>query len=396
MNLLLVSSSSSGSGGGELFFLKLAKRFVERGLVVTVAYSADSLFDELATRAAGLGCSVIRFVYTRVYDRRFRSLELLFGAKASAVAGIDLSDYDVIHVSQQNIEDGIDLVAAIGRVCPERLVVTVHIVERLSRLGQRLGWVRQLYSGLVFRKLQSQVRFAFVCASAMRLFSSITSANPVFGRVVYNGAECVAPTKTHVEVRALLGFADGDFVVGSVGRLEEQKNYSLLVRAFCMLYAVRPNARLIFVGDGNQRASLQSLVDSCGLQSRVTITGWVNDPENYLQVMDTFVLPSWFEGFPFALVEALIAGKVCLASSIPPHIECLAERSELLFDSSDDVRLAKTLRRLSDGDADLKRISLETIEIARERFSFESMVEGMIALYNIEPCAEQTVFASIK
>ena len=189
MRILLVSSNSSGSGGGELFFLKLAKRFVERGESVTIAYSGDNQFDDLARQASDIGCEVIRFPYRRVYDRRFRSLELFFGGKARGVSKISADSYDVVHVSQQNVEDGIDLVAALGRICPERLVVTIHIVERLRRLGQRLGGLRQVYPGRVYRSLRDKVRFAFVSASAEQLFFELFGLRPRYGRIIYNGAE---------------------------------------------------------------------------------------------------------------------------------------------------------------------------------------------------------------
>lgn len=396
MKILLVSSSSSGSGGGELFFLKLAKRFIERGLLVTIAYSEESPFDELASRAESLGCDVIRFEYTRVYDRRYRSLELLLGAKASGIERVNLSKFDVIHVSQQNLEDGIDLVAAIGRVFPDRLIVTIHIVESLGRLGQRMGWMRELYSRIIYRKLQARVRFAFVCGSAMQLFKKITRVNTPLGRVVYNGAECSAPTKVPEDIRLELGIECSDFVVGSVGRLEEQKNYAVLVRAFSRLYAVRKNARLLLVGDGSQRASLENLANSFGLRGRVTITGWVADPGSYLQIMDAFVLPSWFEGFPFALVEAMIAGKKCLASNIPPHAECVGQRDGLLFDASDDFGLAASLNRLSDEDPVLVRLAAEAVEFAKSKFSFDSMVAEMITLYSLPLGVSQPSVESIK
>lgn len=383
MKILLVSSSSSGSGGGELFFLKLAKRFIAHGEYVSIAYSADSLFDGLAKQASDIGCEVIRFPYKRVYDRPFRSLELFLGGKARGISKIGIDSYDVVHVSQQNIEDGIDLVAAIGRICPERLVVTIHIVDRLRHLDQHLGDLRQIYPKWVYRSLQNKVRFAFVSTSAERLFSELFGVRLRFSRIIHNGAENPLVPLASAAPREALGIDLSDFVVGSVGRLEKQKNYKLLIRAFAEAKAVIGNLRLVLVGDGSQRHELIELAKSLEVEKSVTVTGWIPDPERFLDIMDVFVLSSWYEGFPFALVEALQREKVCLASSIAPHVECLAEETPLLFNPESYGELRDALKLVAFGDERLLKAAGRAIDNARSKFKMNTMIEEMISLYRL-------------
>lgn len=384
MKILLVSSSSSGSGGGELFFHKLAKYFIKRGNYVTIAYSDDKQFDNLARQVSDIGCEVIRFPYKRVYDRRFRSLELLFGGKARGVLDICVDSYDIVHVSQQNIEDGIDLVAALGRLCPERLVVTIHIVERLQRLGQRLGCLRQIYSARVYRSLRDKVWFAFVSASAEQLFADLFGVRLRYGRVIYNGAENPLVSLATTKDRESLGIDSADFVIGSVGRLEEQKNYKLLIRAFAAAKTTTVgNSRLVLVGDGTQHHELIELANSLGVDDSLTVTGWVSEPGRFLEIMDVFVLPSWFEGFPFALIEALMSGKTCLASSIAPHVECLSQETSLLFNPANYIELGDALKRVASGDVDTLESARKAINNAHSNFSMDAMIDGMIDLYQL-------------
>ena len=384
MKILLVSSSSSGSGGGGLFFHKLARCFLERGQYVSIAYSDDNQFDGLAKQASDLGCEVIRFPYIRVYDRRFRSLELLFGGITKGISKKFVDSYDVVHVSQQNIEDGIDLVAAFGKICPERLVVTIHIVERLQQLGQRLGYFRQIYSARVYHHLQNKVKFAFVSASAEQLFTEMFGTRLRYGRVIYNGAENPSTSLTTAMVRESLGIGTNVFVLGSLGRLEEQKNYKLLIRAFAEISPVINNSRLVLVGDGSQHNELIELANTLGVGDRLTITGWVSEPGNFLSIMDVFVLPSWFEGFPFALVEALMGDKICLASSIPPHAECLSQENTLLFNPENSFELADALKRVESGDINTLKSAKKVINNAHARFSMDGMINGMIDFYQFE------------
>lgn len=381
MKILLVSSSSSGSGGGELFFHKLAKHFVERGNFVAIAYSDDKQFDALAKQASDIGCDVIRFPYLRVYDRRFRSLELLFGEKAKGVSKICVDSYDVVHVSQQNIEDGIDLVAALGKICPERLVVTIHIVERLQHLGQRLGYIRQIYPAFVYHNLQDKARFAFVSASSERLFAEMFGVQLRYSRIVYNGAENLLTSLIATNVRESLGIEASDFVIGSVGRLEEQKNYKLLIRAFAVVITAIGNSRLLLVGDGSQHNELIDLANSLGIGDKLTITGWVSNPGHFLDIMDVFVLPSWFEGFPFALVEALMGEKICLASSIAPHIECLSQETSLLFNPANSIELSDALKRVATEDNNTLKSARKVINNAPSKFSINVMIDRMIDFY---------------
>lgn len=387
MRILLVSSNSSGSGGGELFFLKLAGHLIERGESVSVGYSDDDQFNGLAQQAQAAGCRVIRFSYVRVYDRKFRSLGLFLRGTARGISGINVDSYDVVHVSQQNVEDGIDLVAAFGRICPERLIVTIHIVERLRRLGQRMGALRQIYPRVVYRALSDKIRFAFVSSSAQALFADMFGVRPVRGRVIYNGATPGLTSSTPTLVREELGIATDAFVVGSVGRLEEQKNYRALVKAFATAKATADNLRLLLVGDGSQRDELVQMAVSLGVSDSLIVTGWVADPVRFLDAMDVFVLPSWFEGFPFALVEALMAGNVCLASAIPPHSECLAGQTSLLFDPVDVPELSELLIRAAGRDAKISKAAAIAVENARTKFSIDAMVDQMVDLYRT-PVAE--------
>lgn len=117
--------------------------------------------------------------------------------------------------------------------------------------------------------------------------------------------------QTARQVREELGL--GDFlVVGTVGRIVEQKNPMGIVSIFQALCGKEPSARLLWVGDGPLRQAAEAALEKEGLRDRVIFTGVRADVERLMQAMDVFILPSMFEGLPVVLVEAQAGGLYCL------------------------------------------------------------------------------------
>lgn len=96
---------------------------------------------------------------------------------------------------------------------------------------------------------------------------------------------------------------DGDCIV-ALGRLEPQKDYATLLRAFAKLNAERP-ARLIILGEGSQREMLTALASELGVATRVDLHGVVENPFQFLARADLYVMSSAYEGCPNALMEAM-------------------------------------------------------------------------------------------
>ena len=109
-------------------------------------------------------------------------------------------------------------------------------------------------------------------------------------------------------MRHELGFDDGAFVVGHVGRFHPQKNHELLVRAFAVIRRRRPAAKLVLIGMGPLEGAVRQQVRDLGLDDSVIFVGSVNNVPDYLRAMDVFLFPSIYEGLGMVLVEAQAAG----------------------------------------------------------------------------------------
>lgn len=118
--------------------------------------------------------------------------------------------------------------------------------------------------------------------------------------------------KKRVNLRRKMGW-ENKFVLGTVGRMGYAKNHRFLVECFNEIQKKTENAILLLVGSGELESDLHKQVESYHISDKVIFTGAVDNPEDYLQAMDVFALPSRFEGLPNVLVEAQAAGLVCIS-----------------------------------------------------------------------------------
>lgn len=109
---------------------------------------------------------------------------------------------------------------------------------------------------------------------------------------------------------------DGPPVILSAGRFVRIKDFPTLIRAFQKLSVVIP-ARLILLGDGNQRKNLGTLVRELGMEDTVSMPGWVDNPYAFMARASLFVTFSRMEGLQNVLIEALACGCPCVSTDCP-------------------------------------------------------------------------------
>lgn len=141
------------------------------------------------------------------------------------------------------------------------------------------------------------------------------------GLVVNNGIESVEYSyneKTRKKYRDELNL-DDKFVVGYVGRFEEQKNPLFICKIFAALRKENQQVKLLMVGEGSLHEKMDCYLKEMDVFDDVIYTGVVNNVTDYLQAMDCFVLPSLFEGLGIAAIEAQAAGLPTLLSDKVPE-----------------------------------------------------------------------------
>lgn len=165
-------------------------------------------------------------------------------------------------------------------------------------------------------------------------------------------------------------------VVLAAGRLVAVKNYSLLVRAFARLRAERP-ARLLILGDGDERNQLRALADDLGVGADVGLEGFVANPFPFMKRASVFAQSSHWEGLPTVLIEALACGTRVVATDCPGGTREILENGTLgdLVPVDDPAALAAGMQRAIDRAGP----AVEFTRKARQ-FSLERAVEAYMRL----------------
>ena len=113
---------------------------------------------------------------------------------------------------------------------------------------------------------------------------------------------------------------NNNFVFISVGRLDYQKNYESLIKAFKAVNELNHNSRLVILGEGNYRDTLEELIVELDIVDFVSLLGFVDSPEPIVSHSDFFVSSSFYEGVSNALLESLALGVPAIATDCPSGI----------------------------------------------------------------------------
>jgi len=182
--------------------------------------------------------------------------------------------------------------------------------------------------------------------------------------------------------RESIGLPTEGPVVGTVGRLIDRKGHQELLDAWVTVRATVPDAQLLIVGDGPDRAALEAQAKRLNIGDSVHFVGLRDDVPDLLATMDVFAFPSHYEGLPGALLEAMAAGLPTVATPVDGNAELLeAYESGLFVDVGDRAALARALVLLLTQPAVAAEMGRSAQQRARESFGVDRMVAGYEAVY---------------
>lgn len=375
--LLLISTSSGSRGGGEIYLLRLANALAGGGLTANVLLSADRRMDELAEQFDER-VVLLRKPFLNTYDRRLRSLSELYDRAEQQRLRQFLAEIqpDLVHLNKQNLEDGLGWMQAIQ---DSRLpsVTTIHVPNSMQRLKARFGGFRDFCLRPKF--LKANTRFICVSEASRREFESfLKQPSPAPVDVIPNGVP-EAPVADPSVYRGEWQVPDEAFLLGTIARIEDQKNPLFVVE---LLAKLPDRFHLVWIGDGRLRAEMERLADEMGVTRRLHIDGWKRDARCRLSAFDAFLLPSRFEGFPLAILEAMAAGVPCVVSDVDGNVESvLHEETGLVLPLDDLPAWQRAIDALAVDDRARNRYSQAGRRRYEERYSVESMLRQTVNLY---------------
>lgn len=227
--------------------------------------------------------------------------------------------YDVVHSHEQEMS-GYILRCAAKQSIPVRIAHSHNDVTRIP------GFAPSLANRFRARVMRHWIdRYATIGLACSR-----TAASALFGphwereprwRVLQYGID-LEPFRCDINragMREELGIGPTEFVIGHVGRFHEQKNHAFIIDVVRELATRGCRPRLLLVGDGELRATIEERARRAGLIDSVIFAGVRDDiPRLMRNVMDVLLFPSRFEGLGLVLLEAQAAGIPCVVSDVVP------------------------------------------------------------------------------
>ena len=163
------------------------------------------------------------------------------------------------------------------------------------------------------------------------------------------------------DIRSELGLRQDDFLVLSVGELNENKNQKTILRAIASLKD--PAVHYLLCGKGDQLEKLQRLAQTLGISSRVHFLGYRNDVVDICRQTDVFVMPSHREGLPVASLEAKYCGLPLITSKIRGLEDVMEDGvSGYLCEPDDDAGFAEKIRHLKEQPKERSAMGLSNQE----------------------------------
>lgn len=170
-------------------------------------------------------------------------------------------------------------------------------------------------------------------------------------------------------------------VILGIGRLVIQKDFPTLISAFAKVRENRP-ARLMILGEGDERAALESMIQALGLESDVALPGFTDNPYAYLSKAALFVLSSRYEGFGNVVAEALACGAPVVSTDCPSGPAEILDHGKYgrLIPVADPAAMTRAILDLLDSPVDRAALKRRSLEFERDHIvdQYVALIETLL------------------
>jgi len=201
---------------------------------------------------------------------------------------------------------------------------------------------------------------------------------------IYSGIDLSLFTnKRNDEFRKELNLENDHLLLGSVGRLSNQKDPITMIEAFGIISKPFPNAHLALVGDGELKGKILEKIDQLKLNGRIHLTGNKNNPWSVYHSMDLFIMSSIYEGLGRSITEALSCGVPVVCTDVEGVPEIVRDNiTGILVRPKDSNKLADAIIRTLNDMETAKKMAEEGRRFVNDNFDVNKMVNDIDSLYN--------------
>lgn len=307
MKILHIITASEWGGAQEVCY-NIAVNLKQKGVFVEVACSPGGLLVN-KLRESNIPARLI-YSFRRKFFSPFCDLKTFF----SLYSLIKRDGYDIVHCHSTKAGFLGRLAAKFAHI--PKIYFTVHGWSFYTNYYKRARWFLTL-----LEKISALFSDKIICVSDFdkqeglrRKIAPERKFIVIKNGVVFN----FVSANESLETRRTLGIMNQEVVVGMAGRLTDQKNPLLFLRAAKEIYRKYNEAKFVLLGEGDLSAQCRNFVVKNNLAGKILLLGGrpPGETRKIISSFDIFVLTSRFEGLPLVLIEAMFAKKPIVASDV--------------------------------------------------------------------------------
>lgn len=202
-------------------------------------------------------------------------------------------------------------------------------------------------------------------------------------KVIYNGADFKLLEISKEEARKKIGIAGN--IILSIGRLVPWKGFRMLIKIMPKLFEINQFFRLVIVGDGPERKTLESIVKNMRLENKVFVVGRKSKEElaTFLAAADIFVLNTAYEGFSHQILEAMAAGIPVITTAVGGNREIIRQgENGFMVKYNDEFNLIEAIKTVWQTE-ELRTRFIEEGKKTVEHFSLEKMLRETMKILTV-------------
>lgn len=342
---------SANIGGIESFLINLYRN-IDRNQVQFdfIAYDNCKILEN---EILNMGGKVFDISYKKYFSTFFILRNIIL-----------VNKYDIVHIHKNSWANIVPLLA-----CKSVGITNIVWHSHNTRPSVKNVFYTSLLHYINKKLFSGCVDYKLACSKVAAEWMFGKSLSDV--RVINNGIEVKKfefNLSKRNSIRSSMGISEDTFVLGSVGRMSEQKNQKFLLDLIKKLKGLR-KCKLILCGDGELKNDLEGYAYKIGVGNDVIFTGARNDVHILLNAMDVFLLPSLWEGLPVVCIEAQANGLPCIVSS----------------SVSDEAQITKSFQKMENYDVNCW---IKTI-LSKENRNCNAAKEIMQSGYDIRHSASE-------
>lgn len=204
-------------------------------------------------------------------------------------------------------------------------------------------------------------------------------------KVIFNGIDIESYNLNYRAIpdRKSFGIPINAFVIGMVGRISKQKAPDVFIKAAKLIKKEIPEAYFVLVGDGDMRAKIENYAQNNELSGSLLITGWVDNPMDYIMCFDVATLLSRWEGFGLVLPEYMLAKKPIVACNVDAIPDIIRDNyNGLLVDRNNSTMVSEKIVKLYNDRNLLNKLVLQGYDDVFNRFNVKRVANEHEAMFS--------------